>query len=613
VTLDLHTTGSTADQPEPERPVDPRPAWERIAYAWLQQEVDAGRPVTAAQLAAETCTTVRLVGDLLQVLRAQRHRDPDLSALRARLVRDRLTQLYLARELRGGQRLQPARVAAELGTTATVARQWLHALRGVRAQDPRLASLRATPEDHGQVHADQLAALAERFRAGGPAPEREPTSARPVASDALTDRIELAWRRARGSGQPPDPKVVARQLGTSRQYVTSTLVALEAGAPTTRQRIEQAFRERELDGGQWVNLTDLARELGTSKAYVQRVITPLRAAHRHQPTPAPAAAAATLGEGRVWLDLAACKDLDPELFFPARGEVAKATAAKRVCGGCPVQAPCQQLALGTVTDRQDDHGIFAATTPHERARLRATGARGPSIYSTDRAAAERAHRLALQLGPAAAAARLGVHPTTLARAFARWELTSPGRQRASAFARDPDRARQAFALAERLGSVKAAARQLGSSRPALLAGWQRFGLGLPDTSHPTDPTPGWRPPRQQRAAGRLDAAFLQLNQAILPARAGSDGELAERVRRAEQYAVLGAAVVVELGTESRSARATARVWAVTRRAQRAQTLARQRAARAQRRQDDRAERAERDHPGQQRRRPAQREVGADAR
>jgi hypothetical protein len=98
---------------------------------------------------------------------------------------------------------------------------------------------------------------------------------------------------------------------------------------------------------------------------------------------------------------------------------------------------------------------------------------------------------------------------------------------------------------------------------------------------------------------------------VLPVRASSEAERFWRVRRAEQYATLGAAAVTELYSESRSARASARVWAITRRAQRTQTLASQRATRSQRRHADRAQRDH--HPGQQRRTPQQREVGADAR
>jgi WhiB family redox-sensing transcriptional regulator len=594
---------------ESERPADPRPAWERIAYTWLQQEIDGGQPVNPAKLAAEVSVAPGLARDLLQVLRAQHQRDPALTQLRGRLVRDQLTDLYVAQELRGGHRLDPATVAAELGTTATVARQWLHALRTVRKQDPRLASLRATPEHHGQVHADQLAKLAERFRHGGPLPERETT--RPVPADALTDRIELTFRRQQATGQPLDPAQLARELGTSRHYVTSTLTALEAGAPTMRQRIEAAYREREIESGQWVNLTDLAAELGTSKAYVQRVISPLRATHRQQhPAPAAPTADAARLEGRGWLELAACKDVDPELFFPERGEKAKGQAAKQVCASCQVQQQCRDLAVRASASREEDHGIFAATTPHQRSGLRGNPAPGPSVWYQDRAAAEEAHTLAVQVGPVAAAAELGTATSSLARAFAKWGLDYPGRPRASGFARDPERAREAFALAEQLGSVKAAARELGSSRPALVAGWRRFGLGMPATSHPTVTRPGARPAGRGEPAGRLDPVFVKLNQDVLPVRAGSEAERFWRVRRAEEYATLGAAAVTELYTESRSGRASSRVWAITRRVQRAQTLASQRATRSQRRH---ADRAERDHPGHHRRTPPEREVGADAR
>jgi hypothetical protein len=133
---------------------------------------------------------------------------------------------------------------------------------------------------------------------------------------------------------------------------------------------------------------------------------------------------------------------------------------------------------------------------------------------------------------------------------------------------------------------------------------------MPNTSHPTVRGPAARAGRTAEPEGRLDPVFVQLNQDVLPVRAGSEAERFWRVRRAEQYATLGAAAVTELHSESRAARATARVWAITRRAQRAQTLASQRATRSQRRD---ADRAERDQPGHHRRSPREREVGADAR
>ena len=569
-------------------PVDPRPAWERIAYTWLAREVDAGHQVDPAALAAEVSVNPRLAGDLLRVLRAQWQRDPDLAVLRGRLVRDRITDAYLARELRAGQRLDPAALAAQLGTTATVARQWLRSLREVRDHDPTLASLRAVPEDHGRVHADQLAALAERFRSGSPAPA---ATSRPLPTASLADNIELLWRRHELHGtQHLDPAEVARELGTSRAYVANTLATLRAGAtPTTRERIEALWKARELEGGRWVNSRDLAAELHTSPDYASRVMRELRATHRTSPTAAPSAPVradtpAPAGEGVSWLERAACRDQDPELFFPERGQQAKAQAAKQVCAGCQVKADCLDLAVKSAASRGEDHGIFGGTKPHERTGLRDNQPTQASPWRRDRELAEQAHRLAEQVGPQQAATQLGTAPSTLAKAWAHWGLEYPGRARRSVFAHDREQAERAFRLATQLGSIKGAARALGSSRPALLAGWQRFDLGMPDTSRAAKPGHNAQP------AARLDPAFVTLNQGVIPVRARSDAELAQRVRRAEEIATLGAGAVGEMNAESRAARAGARLWAVQRRAARAQRLASERGDRPARRQAERAER-----------------------
>jgi hypothetical protein len=155
-------------------------------------------------------------------------------------------------------------------------------------------------------------------------------------------------------------------------------------------------------------------------------------------------------------------------------------------------------------------------------------------------------------------------------------------------------------------------RQLGSSRSALLAGWQRFGLGTPDLARPTRTRPGAHP-ATRGPAGRLDAVFLALNQGVIPIRARSDAERFTRVRGAEQFAMVGAEAVVEMATESRSTRQSTRVWTITRRAERAQTLARQRERRSERRSAERAGRAERDRRPHHRQAQEGREVAADGR
>jgi len=135
MTLDMQRAGLPAARPEQEGPADPRPAWERIAYAWLAREVDAGQPVDPATLAGEVSVAPGFARDLVWVLRGHRQRDPELLELRGRLVRDQITDAYLTRELPGGQQLDAAALAAEVGTSTTVARQWLHTLRAGNQAD----------------------------------------------------------------------------------------------------------------------------------------------------------------------------------------------------------------------------------------------------------------------------------------------------------------------------------------------------------------------------------------------------------------------------------------------------------------------------------------------
>lgn len=74
----------------------------------------------------------------------------------------------------------------------------------------------------------------------------------------------------------------------------------------------------------------------------------------------------------TWQTRAACRDTDPELFFPPTEDdtapvVARHLAAVRpVCERCPVQTECLTWAL----DIGQDVGIWAATTPTERRAIR---------------------------------------------------------------------------------------------------------------------------------------------------------------------------------------------------------------------------------------------------
>jgi hypothetical protein len=168
----------------------------------------------------------------------------------------------------------------------------------------------------------------------------------------------------------------------------------------------------------------------------------------------------------------------------------------------------------------------------------------------------------------------------------------------SRFLADRAEADRAFRLAERLGSVNAAAAELGTTWPSLRKAFTRHGLGMPARNPEAVRQRAIAAARQRTgrpATPTLDRVFVALNHAELATRARTGGELAERVRRAEDYAVLGAEVVVELHSESHAAKPTTRAWAITRRADRAQRRGANREARGERRQADRISRTDRPH------------------
>jgi WhiB family transcriptional regulator, redox-sensing transcriptional regulator len=600
---------------EQDQPAAPRPAWERVAYAWLAREVDAGQPVDPATLAGELSVAPGFASDLVRVLRAHQERDPELLELRGRLVRDRITDAYLARGLAGGQQLDPAKLAAEVGTTSTVVRQWLHTLRAGRESDPRLGSLRAEPVSHGRPTGQQLAALQAAYADGGrPQVEDSWPADRP-----LEQIEELYQAREIARGEQLDPAAVARQVGVSAHYVRGTLAALRGGTLTNAQRIEQLWRLWEAEGGQRLAFADVARLVGVREGRVRQVLGPLRTAHRHATEAERAAEPVAVIEedGRqAWLDQAACRDTDPERFFPEPGEQTKAAEAKAICASCQVRDQCRDLAVNAAGGIDADHGIFGGTLPTERSRLRGNTFPEPSAYRQRRDLAEAAHTLANQVGLRQAARQLGIHRDALKAAFTQWELPMPERRvgwQPSRFLTDRSEAERAFVLAEQLGSVNAAAAELGTTWPSLRKAFTRHGLGMP-TRNPEAVRQRAVAAAHQRSgqpvAPPLDPVFAALNPQALPARPRTPAELHQWVRRDEEYATLGANVVVELNSESRSRQPTTRAWAIIRRADRAHRHTSDRQGRGERRQADRSTRSDRTSRSHQ---PEERGMVADAR
>jgi len=66
-----------------------------------------------------------------------------------------------------------------------------------------------------------------------------------------------------------------------------------------------------------------------------------------------------------WTDEAACRDEDPELFFPegtTGPALSQAARARQVCQSCPVRTPCLAFAL----EQSLGFGIWGGSTANER-------------------------------------------------------------------------------------------------------------------------------------------------------------------------------------------------------------------------------------------------------
>lgn len=66
-----------------------------------------------------------------------------------------------------------------------------------------------------------------------------------------------------------------------------------------------------------------------------------------------------------WASQARCRGLDPEMFFPVRGEATAAT--KATCDACPVRGQCLEYAL----DAPERLGVWGGLSERQRRPLRA--------------------------------------------------------------------------------------------------------------------------------------------------------------------------------------------------------------------------------------------------
>ena len=78
---------------------------------------------------------------------------------------------------------------------------------------------------------------------------------------------------------------------------------------------------------------------------------------------------ATTTEPTDWRSLGACRQEDPELFFPvaqAGPGLVQLNKARAICARCEVRAECLSFALET----GQDHGVWGGKSEDERRALR---------------------------------------------------------------------------------------------------------------------------------------------------------------------------------------------------------------------------------------------------
>jgi WhiB family redox-sensing transcriptional regulator len=78
-----------------------------------------------------------------------------------------------------------------------------------------------------------------------------------------------------------------------------------------------------------------------------------------------------------WRQHGACRGIDPDLFYPERGESLE--AAKQICAACPVRGECLDFAL----DLNEKFGVWGGKSERERRKLRRRQ-HGPTGASDER-------------------------------------------------------------------------------------------------------------------------------------------------------------------------------------------------------------------------------------
>jgi WhiB family redox-sensing transcriptional regulator len=70
-----------------------------------------------------------------------------------------------------------------------------------------------------------------------------------------------------------------------------------------------------------------------------------------------------LVEGLTWQDFARCAEVDPEIFFPEKGQ--SVNDPSKICRGCEVRTPCLEYAL----EKGERYGFWGGMSERERRRI----------------------------------------------------------------------------------------------------------------------------------------------------------------------------------------------------------------------------------------------------
>ena len=67
---------------------------------------------------------------------------------------------------------------------------------------------------------------------------------------------------------------------------------------------------------------------------------------------------------RSWMEQAACKGMDTNIFFPKKGIPSTASLARKICSGCEVQQECKEYGA------KEKFGFWGNTSVMQRRAIR---------------------------------------------------------------------------------------------------------------------------------------------------------------------------------------------------------------------------------------------------